>query len=156
ALVMRMKIASSFLILGSAMGCYVQPYNPPPAQYGQAQQQPPAQQPPDQQPYPQQPGYAPPPPAQPPPPAVQAPPPPPPVQPATPVYTGPVYDNYSGSVAGNSVPSVDVFYSELAPMGSWYSDPTYGWVFAPPSPTYVPYSNGHWAYTDYGNTWVSA
>ena len=29
-------------------------------------------------------------------------------------------------------------------------------MFAPPSPAYVPYSNGRWSYTDYGYTWVSA
>ena len=54
------------------------------------------------------------------------------------------------------MPSIDVFYNDLAPHGSWYDDPTYGWVFAPPSPTYMPYSNGRWVYTDYGYTWVSA
>src|SRR6478672_5569917 len=151
---MRVKIASSLLILGSSFGCYVQPYNPPPAQYGQQQQEPPpAEQPPTANPYPQDPGYAAPPANQPPPPPVAQPAPPPPAQPAAPVYTGPVYDNFTGNVAGNSVPSVDVFYNDLAPYGSWYEDPTYGWVFAPPSSSYVPYSNGHWAYTDAGNTW---
>src|SRR6185436_11166126 len=94
----------------------------------------------------------------PPPPPQQQPPPPPVVQqtPPAPVYTGPVYDTVNVSVTGNNVPSVDVFYNDLAPYGSWYDDPTYGWVFAPPSPTYTPYSNGRWAYTDYGYTWVSA
>ena len=64
---MRLKIASSLLIFGSVVGCYVQPYNPPPAQpgpSGEAQpapaapydqtQPPPAEQPPPQQPYAQQ------------------------------------------------------------------------------------------------------
>ena len=37
---MRLKIVSSLLIVGSGLGCYVQPYNPPPAQYGQVQPQP--------------------------------------------------------------------------------------------------------------------
>src|SRR6185295_3364623 len=149
---MRMKIASSLLLLGSSIGCYVQPYNPPPAQVGQ-QQPPPAQ---DQQPPPtyQQPDYQQPPP----PPPQQQPPPPPVVQqtPPAPVYTGPVYDTVNVSVTGNNVPSVDVFYNDLAPYGSWYDDPTYGWVFAPPSSSYVPYSNGRWVYNDYGYTWVSA
>src|SRR5262249_37817213 len=103
---MRVKIASSLLILGSSFGCYVQPYNPPPGQVGQAPVS-------DQQLQPQ-PGYTPPPPDQQPPPVVQT---PPPAQPATPVYTGPVYDNFTGNVAGNSVPSVDVFYNDLAPYG---------------------------------------
>src|SRR6478609_7212232 len=146
-----------FLILtgifgGYAVGCYVQPYNPPPGQVGQAP--PPAQtdpaQPYDQsQPPPQQPGYA----EQQPPPA---PPPPPAAPPSTPVYTGPTYDTVNVDVQGGNVPSVDVFYNDLAPYGSWYSDPTYGWVFAPPSPSYIPYSNGRWVYTDYGYTWQSA
>jgi len=111
---MRMKIASSLLLLGSSIGCYVQPYNPPPAQVGQ-QQPPPAQ---DQQPPPtyQQPDYQQPPP----PPPQQQPPPPPVVQqtPPAPVYTGPVYDTVNVSVTGNNVPSVDVFYNDLAPYGS--------------------------------------
>src|SRR5499427_864354 len=143
---MRVKIASSLLILGSLFGCYVQPANPPPATYGQA---PPPEAPPTANPYPQQPTYAPPPEQPAPPPAPAAP-------PSPPTYSGPVYDNYNGNVVGSSVPSVDVFYNDLQPYGSWYQDPTYGWVFAPPSPNYLPYSNGHWAYTDYGNTWVSA
>ena len=150
---MRLKIASSLLIVGSVAGCYVQPYNPPPAQVGQNQPPPAQNQPPpadQQQPPPTyaEPRYGDaPPPAQPP---------PPPAQPAQPVYTGPIYDNVTVEVGGNNVPSIDVFYNDLAPHGSWYSDPTYGWVFAPPSPSYVPYSNGHWVYTDYGYTWQSA
>src|SRR5262249_9471218 len=126
---MRMKIASSLLILGSALGCYVQPYNPPPAQYSQNQPPPAQQQPPPAYPdqtYQQQ-TYQPPPPAQP----------PPPPAPVEPTYSGPVYDDYNGNVAGNNVPSINVFYSDLAPYGSWYNDPTYGWVFAPPSASYI-------------------
>src|SRR5262245_45858816 len=143
---MRMKIASSLLVLGSSIGCTVHTYNPPPGQYGQQQQPPP--------PTYQQPDYQ----QQPPPPPPQQPPPPPVAQqtPPAPVYTGPVYDTVSVSVTGNNVPSVDVFYNDLAPYGSWYDDPTYGWVFAPPSSSYVPYSNGRWVYNDYGYTWVSA
>jgi hypothetical protein len=156
---MRVKIASSLLILGSCFGCYVAPANPPPAQYGQQQYQPPpGQQPPPTYQQPGQPGYdqqQPPPPQ----PVAQPAPPPPPPQPVAqpaPIYTGPVYDTVNVSVTGNNVPSVDVFYNDLAPYGSWYDDPTYGWVFAPPSSSYVPYSNGRWVYNDYGYTWVSA
>ena len=76
--------------------------------------------------------------------------------PPAPTYSGPVYEDVNVEVAGSNVPSIDVFYNDLAPHGSWYDDPTYGWVFAPPSPSYVPYSNGRWVYTDYGYTWVSA
>ena len=157
---MRAANITQLLILGGCLGCYVRPYNPPPAQpgpSGEAQpapaapydqtQPPPAEQPPPQQPYAQQPGWV----GQPPPPSS------PPAPPASaPVDSGPVYDTVNVRVAGSDVPSIDVFYNDLAPYGSWYSDPTYGWVFAPPSPSYVPYSNGHWAYTDYGYTWQSA
>src|SRR6187401_2286146 len=151
---MRVRSTSTLLILcGGLGGCYVQPYNPPPAQYGETQAQP--AQPPPQQPDPQQHDYAQPPPAAPPDPVAQ-PAPPPPAQPPAPTYTGPIYDEVHVDVAGSNVPSIDVFYNDLAPHGTWYEDPTYGWVFAPPSPLYVPYSNGRWVYTDYGYTWVSA
>src|SRR5262245_51807544 len=113
---MRVKIASSVLILGSTFGCYVQPYTPPPAQYGQATPPPDQQPPPAQQPYPQQPEYASPAPEQPPPVAQ-------PTPPQQPTYTGPSYDNFNGNVPGSSVPSIDVFYSDLAPYGTWYQDP---------------------------------
>ena len=148
---MRSRILLPLLLTG----CYVQPYTPPPGQPGQPQ--PYAQPAQPAQPYadpaqPAQPGYLEPAPvAQPAPLPPQAEPTPPP-----PVYAEPVYTDVSVDVAGSNVPSVDVFYNELAPYGSWYDDPKYGWVFAPPSPSYVPYSNGHWKYTDYGFTWVSA
>src|SRR5690242_12948209 len=101
---MRRANTSGFLILTGLIGCYVQPYNPPPGQVGQA---PPAQtapaQPYDQsQPAPPQPGYT----EQQPPPA--PPPPPPAAPPSTPVYTGPTYDTVSVDVQGSNVPSVDV------------------------------------------------
>ena len=53
------------------------------------------------------------------------------------------------------MPSVDVFYDQLSPYGTWYDDPTYGWVFTPSDNGYVPYTNGRWTNTDYGFTWVS-
>ena len=73
-------------------------------------------------------------------------------------YAGsaPTYDNVYADAPGSTVSSVDVFYNDLAPYGSWYNDPTNGWVFAPADGSYVPYTNGHWADTDYGFTWVSS
>ncbi|MBA2538545.1 MAG: hypothetical protein H0V17_02830, partial [Deltaproteobacteria bacterium] len=68
---------------------------------------------------------------------------------------GPVYVDVQSEPEGSSVPSVDVFYEELDPYGSFYDDPTYGWVFAPSQLTYTPYTNGYWRNTDYGFTWVS-
>src|SRR3954471_18471991 len=165
---MRAAHTTRLLVLGGCLGCYVQPYNPPPAQYGATQQEtpPPGQTGQDGQPQPP-PDQQPPPPDPSPPPAPttyaqpsgwvgQPPPAQPAAPPSAPVDTGPVYENVNVRVAGNDVPSIDVFYNDLAPYGSWYNAPTYGWVFAPPSPSYVPYSNGHWAYTDYGYTWQSA
>src|SRR5438105_12860913 len=147
---MRLKIASSLLIVGSGFGCYVQPYNPPPAQYGQAQPQP-GQPPPQPQSDDQQAGYAPPPQPQPydqqPPVAQPAPPPAPP--PSQPSYAGPIYDDVKVDVAGNNVPSVDVFYNDLAPYGSCYNDPTSGGGFSAPTPSVLPYSYAHWDNTDY-------
>ena len=150
------------LILGAALafasGCYVTPAPPPPAgppAYGSGY--PPPQ---DQTPSPTPPTYDPgyPAPSQAPPP----PPPPPPAYPpapapvaATPDY-GPSYADVSAVPPGSNVRSVDVFYNELTPYGSWYDDPSYGWVFAPASPAYLPYSNGRWVSTDYGFTWVSS
>ncbi|HEX5170081.1 MAG TPA: DUF6600 domain-containing protein [Cyclobacteriaceae bacterium] len=53
--------------------------------------------------------------------------------------------------------SLQVFYRELQPYGTWIQHPTYGNVWLPRvDDNFIPYStNGYWAYTDYGNTWVS-
>ncbi|MBL8956710.1 MAG: hypothetical protein JNK82_38405, partial [Myxococcaceae bacterium] len=56
---------------------------------------------------------------------------------------------------GDSVSSVEEFYEPLAAYGDWTESPSYGWVFAPSQPDYIPYSNGYWLNTDYGMTWVS-
>src|SRR5450631_1474597 len=148
---MRLKLLAGILFAG----CTIQ--NPPPPQYAQQQPQPGYQQPapqPYQQPAPQpqpqpQPTYQPPPPQ--PQPTYQAPaPPPPPQADATVYYDEPTYDTVNVSVGGDAVPNVDVFYDQLDPYGTWYDDGTYGWVFAPQQTNYVPYSNGHWKYTDIG------
>ncbi len=49
------------------------------------------------------------------------------------------------------------FYENLAPYGQWIADENYGYVFSPDvEQNFRPYyTNGHWAMTDYGNTWVS-
>ena len=53
--------------------------------------------------------------------------------------------------------SVQVFYDELSPYGTWVNNPEYGYVWYPNEGAgFSPYSsNGYWAYTDYGWTWVS-
>jgi hypothetical protein len=49
------------------------------------------------------------------------------------------------------------FYNELQPYGIWVSLRPYGYVWIPGNVGYNwrPYSRGHWAWTDYGWTWVS-
>jgi hypothetical protein len=52
----------------------------------------------------------------------------------------------------------DVFYDRLSSDGQWLNDDTYGYVFQPTvasSDSWRPYSDGHWANTDRGWTWVS-
>src|SRR5688500_16433468 len=116
-------------------GCV--PANNPPPQYGYypagGQQQP---QPGYQQP-PQQPEPSPQPMPQPYEPAPQP-------EPAYQPPVGPIYVDISTDLQGSEVPAIEVFYDQLQPYGTWYDDPTYGWVFAPSQPGYIPYSNGYW------------
>lgn len=53
--------------------------------------------------------------------------------------------------------SLQVFYDELQPYGSWVDHGRYGYVWLPnEGPDFVPYgTNGYWVQTAYGNTWVS-
>ncbi|RZK50714.1 MAG: hypothetical protein EOO99_00645 [Pedobacter sp.] len=54
--------------------------------------------------------------------------------------------------------SLQTFYDELAPYGVWINDPQYGYVWRPDvdQNEFRPYyTNGRWAMTEYGNTWVS-
>jgi hypothetical protein len=51
--------------------------------------------------------------------------------------------------------SIDVFINVLAPYGSWEQHPTLGLVWRPADSSYVPYTNGYWAYTEQGATWMS-
>ncbi|HEY6178382.1 MAG TPA: DUF6600 domain-containing protein, partial [Kofleriaceae bacterium] len=148
---MLMRI-TMWLSAATLSGCVVrtapQPYyQQPPPQVAQQDPQPPPAQPPAQ-----------PPPAetyQPPPADYQPPPPAQPPDPPSETYSDPVYTDLNVEVAGSDVPSVDVFYDQLSPYGTWYDDPTYGWVFTPGDASYVPYTNGRWTNTDYGFTWVS-
>jgi hypothetical protein len=50
-----------------------------------------------------------------------------------------------------------VFYENLAPYGQWIEDGHYGYVWSPNvDGGFRPYfTNGHWAMTQYGNTWMS-
>ena len=52
--------------------------------------------------------------------------------------------------------SFSVFYNSLRPYGRWEKHPTYGEIWVSNVSGFSPYSTGgHWAYTDYGWTWVS-
>lgn len=52
--------------------------------------------------------------------------------------------------------SFSIFYNSLKPYGRWMNNSTYGKVWISNTKDFTPYSTGgHWAYTDYGWTWVS-
>jgi len=53
--------------------------------------------------------------------------------------------------------SVQVFYDDLRPYGTWVDSPEYGYVWVPDvEPGFQPYgTSGYWTYTIYGWTWVS-
>jgi hypothetical protein len=51
------------------------------------------------------------------------------------------------------------FYTKLEPHGAWLETADYGYVWQPreaeSSPSWRPYTNGRWVYTDAGWTWIS-
>jgi hypothetical protein len=53
--------------------------------------------------------------------------------------------------------SVNFFYDNLSPYGEWVDDPDYGYCWHPTNvdDSWAPYTDGYWAYTDSGWTWVS-
>ena len=53
--------------------------------------------------------------------------------------------------------SFDVIYETLAPYGVWFTVDGYGAVWQPADvdDDWAPYTDGYWAYTDAGWTWVS-
>ncbi|WEK19217.1 MAG: hypothetical protein P0Y49_20790 [Candidatus Pedobacter colombiensis] len=55
--------------------------------------------------------------------------------------------------------SLQSFYDDLSPYGTWIQDPQYGYVWRPDveqQGDFRPYyTNGRWVMTEYGNTWVS-
>jgi len=59
--------------------------------------------------------------------------------------------------SGRADVSVNFFYDNLN-GGSWYQVADYGYVWQPDAATnadWRPYTDGYWAYTDVGWTWVS-
>lgn len=59
----------------------------------------------------------------------------------------------------DAVVSIDYFYDSLAPYGDWVYVDGYGYTFVPAvaydDPGWYPYSDGYWAYTPAGWTWIS-
>lgn len=53
------------------------------------------------------------------------------------------------------VESIEEFREPLEPYGNWEDVPDHGSVWVPHEPDYVPYSNGYWAHTTWGWTWIS-
>ena len=55
--------------------------------------------------------------------------------------------------------SLDFFYDNLTDGGSWIEVGDYGYCWQPSiavsNPRWRPYSDGYWAYTDFGWTWIS-
>src|SRR5689334_10496074 len=53
--------------------------------------------------------------------------------------------------------SFQAFYDELSPYGQWVDYPNHGYVWVPRVDRgFRPYyTSGRWAYSDYGNVWVS-
>lgn len=61
------------------------------------------------------------------------------------------------AVVGAADVSINYFYDNLN-GGNWYEVADYGYVWQPDvatNPTWRPYTDGYWAYTDVGWTWVS-
>lgn len=64
--------------------------------------------------------------------------------------------NTTATKAQQANVSFSVFYNSLQPYGRWMNNPTYGQVWISNVRGFSPYSTGgHWAYTNYGWTWVS-
>ncbi|MFC4212213.1 DUF6600 domain-containing protein [Pedobacter lithocola] len=67
-------------------------------------------------------------------------------------------ENYQDDGYNTGTVSLQTFYDELSPYGTWIQDPQYGYVWRPDvdQNEFRPYyTNGRWAMTEYGNTWVS-
>lgn len=68
----------------------------------------------------------------------------------------PSNQTYPGQDPG---PDYSLFYEELRPHGAWFETPHYGFVWRPDvarrSSDWRPYTEGRWADTDMGWTWIS-
>ena len=65
-------------------------------------------------------------------------------------------DNEGSYNGGGPGVNLDVFVNTLSPYGRWMNYSSYGRVWICNEPGFSPYyTNGHWAYSDLGWTWVS-
>ncbi len=67
-------------------------------------------------------------------------------------------DASQDSATQDGSPSFDYFYDNLQPYGQWIQVEGYGYCWQPNAgqdPNWQPYTDGYWAYTDAGWTWVS-
>jgi len=71
-------------------------------------------------------------------------------------YDDGYYSDYDDGYNNGGV-NFQVFYNELAPYGRWINDRNHGNVWIPNvGRNFHPYAtDGYWAMTEYGNTWVS-
>ena len=73
-------------------------------------------------------------------------------------YSGPGGQSYSsGPQAYGQNEDTSYFYDRLSLYGNWIDLNPYGYVWTPRHTGYRfrPYSDGHWAWTDYGWTWIA-
>jgi hypothetical protein len=75
---------------------------------------------------------------------------------STPSIGADLQQNVYGSGPQVSV-SLQIFYDQLSPYGTWVSHNNYGYVWMPDAgPDFYPYSSaGRWVFTDMGWTWYS-
>ncbi|MGI8436496.1 MAG: DUF6600 domain-containing protein [Chthoniobacterales bacterium] len=85
--------------------------------------------------------------------------PPPPAATPSPRSSEPRDTRLVASMKDDRTHSYDTFYRKLEPEGVWRETDNYGYVFQPrvalQSRNWRPYTDGKWAYTDAGWTWIS-
>lgn len=74
------------------------------------------------------------------------------------LFTTTLFHSQEAKAENLSGISFQVFYDELMPYGDWVQDARNGYIWLPTTagPNFHPYgTQGHWAMTEFGNTWVS-
>lgn len=74
------------------------------------------------------------------------------------IYATAINLMFTNKVKAQPQVSIEVFYRELSPYGTWIQNNEYGFVWVPRHhDNFYPYSTGgYWLYTEYGWTWVSS